>query len=336
VSKPTIKDIAKATAVNISTVSRAINKPWMVREEVRTKILHSVAELGYKPNNIARSFRRGESDVRIKTKNIALVVPHTNSFRAHCCGKNIFTGIEQTLRARQYNLAIVSWPENDPIPSIFVNREVDGAIASYLSYKQTSLLAKNIPLVSADTWHPKQVADMIVSDNEGASYQAARYLLKKGHKHIGLLGHTSSPRGGFCYELYQGHARAMAEKKMKIDRKLLYLPGNLEPDKAYNIVNKILTQPNPPTALISNDECAIAAIRASLEHDLKIPDDMAIIGIDGIDMGGFIHPPLTTVSLNMEEIGKRAVKQIFQRIKNPNEPFVTIRINSKLVIRKSV
>ncbi|MBM7615193.1 LacI family DNA-binding transcriptional regulator [Alkaliphilus hydrothermalis] len=288
--KINIKDVARKAGVSISTVSRVINESKVVKPETYKKVMKVIEELGYKPNAIARS-------LKVKnTKTIGILIPDiSNQFYPE-----VVRGIEDIANMYQYNIFLcntdLDYEKEIKYFDALAEKQVDGVIfigniVSEELYKR--FITYEIPVVSIGAT-PEAIPSVTI-DYEGASKAMVKYLIQKGHQRIAMIsGNGNDPVVGIAR--LEGYKKALMESNISIVNELI-LEGGSRFKHGYEAAIKLLEMDEPPTAIfVANDEMAIGTIRAALENGYSIPEELAIVGFDNIDMASKIYPALTTVA----------------------------------------
>jgi LacI family transcriptional regulator len=308
-SRITIKDVALAASVSITTVSHVINNTRFVDPATRERVLRAMDELGYHPNFLARSLRKGFS------KTIGLIVPDAaNLFFAEVARK-----IEDYGYHQGYSV-ILGNSDNDPEKqSNYINtllaKRVDGVIfiSSGGEVKDLARFADNqVPIVVADRDVPLELADVVLLDNEQAGYNATRFLIGLGHRRIACI--TGPFNLSPSMERRDGYYRAMREANLPISPDSI-IPGDFRFQGGEQVMESLLTlKPRPEAVFVFNDMMAIGAIAAVRKAGLAIPDDISIIGFDDIQLASAVTPSLTTVAQPIDDIARCATDLLIQRV----------------------
>lgn len=295
--KINIKDVAKRAGVSISTVSRVINNSKAVRPKTKTRVLEAIDELGYKPNAIARS-------LKVKnTMTIGIMVPDiSNQFYPE-----VVRGIEDVASMYEYNIFLCNTDldEEKEIQyfGVLEEKQVDGIV--FMGGVISDELGKRfkdsgIPIVLIATDYMDYPS--VTIDNMQAGKDVVKYLMNKNHKDIAMItGKAYDPITSGARK--KGYMDALTEGGLKY-REDLIVEGGYRFKSGYEGAKKLLKLKNPPTAIfVSGDEMAIGAMRAALENNIAIPEELAIVGFDNIDMAGKVFPSLSTVGQPMYEMG---------------------------------
>ncbi len=310
----TIKDVASKAQVSTTTVSHVINNTRFVDPATRDRVLASMRELGYQPNFLARSLRRGVS------KTIGLIVPDAaNLFFAEIARKIEDYGYQQG-----YSV-ILGNSDNNPEKqanyiSTLLAKRVDGVIfiSSGGEVDDLVLFSENhVPVVVADRDVPLELADIVLLDNEQAGYDATRFLLELGHRRIACITgpHDLSP----SMQRVKGFNRAMREFGLQADAGDL-VTGDFQSHGGIKAMDQLLKHsPRPDAVFVFNDMMAIGAMTAIRKAGLSIPADISLIGFDDISLAAAVTPSLTTIAQPIGEIARKATDLLIQRVEGTRQ-----------------
>ncbi len=329
---PTMKDVAKAAGVSVTTVSHVINETRFVSEDLRTRVSQAMADLNYHPNVLARSLRQGI------THTIGLIVPdNSNPFFAEVARAAETVGFEN-----DYSVILCNSDKNVEREAAYLNvliaKQVDGVIFIAAGSKQEhllELLEQGIPVVVADRDMPQTLADVVLVNHEQGGYDATRYLVSLGHRRVaciaGPLGVTPSA------DRVRGYKRALQEAGIPIEDELIvrctesWVAGEIA-------MAQLLRLDRRPSAVFAyNDVTAIGALRAIKNAGLMVPNDLSICGFDDIALASAMVPALTTVAQPIAELAILATELLIARIHNSDarEPGQRIVLDTKLIVRES-
>ena len=326
----TIKEVAKRAGVHPSTVSRALSGKIPVDEETKQKVMEAVEALNYQPNVLAKGLKEG------KTNTIGLIIPNIQNpiFPA------VARGVEDEARKAGFTVILCNTDEDLAVERNYVDklqkRWVDGIIFATASDKSEHILTlkqNNFPVVLLVRHMGKEV-DAIIADNYQGAYQAAAYLIEKGHRKIALInGDTSLP---LYAERLNGYKQAHQDAGIVIDEKMI-LNGVSGYQDGYDAAKQLLNGGAIPDAVFAtSDPKAVGVMRAVKDNGLAVPKDVAVVGFDDLSMSALLDPPLTTVAQPFYEMGAKAAARLIALIKNKNQrkPRVDI-LDTKLVVRNS-
>jgi LacI family transcriptional regulator len=195
------------------------------------------------------------------------------------------------------------------------------------------LRANGFSLVLVDMHPPLRDMDAVVCDDEAGAYDATRHLAKLGHERIGLI--RGPARHPFFEALAAGYRRALHGAGLSTSN-ALEVEGSLSPQGGYDAAEALLKLSTVPTAVFTNDDMAIGALRAIHERGLRVPEDIAVVGFDDIEYAPHTTPPLTTIAVPKEEMGRLAVRQAIKQMEEADQHvYSTTVVAHSLVIRSS-
>lgn len=321
-------DVAKKANVSTASVSRVLNGQDGVSEETRKRIQKLIDEMNYQPNLLGRNLRRSA------TKLILAILPAlSNPFYS-----DILATIEIQAAERGYMVMVC---ENNKYMMEYLNlvrtRLVDGAILFYssMSAEEVTKLARQYPVIQCCEYVENAKAPVICIDDEMAGYDAAKHLLKYGHRRIAFVGSTA-----FSSELrYRGLCRALKEEGGN-ENDIVYLKiedFHLLNGKWTPTVAEIMSLEFPPTAFFCcSDEFAIQTIEWLEARQYRIPQDVSVIGFDDQPIARYFRPRLTTVAQNKEKLGQLSFELLLGKIASLHSPNRKIFVPHWLEERQTV
>jgi LacI family transcriptional regulator len=329
----TIKDVAKLSGVHPSTVSRVIHgkENVTISHKTRTRILKTVKELNYQPDQTARALRLKKSNA------IGLIIPNIASPYFSAIAKVL----DRVSFEEGYSLLVYDTNEDQDKEIRAVNdlfsRGVDGLIIAPVQECDShirNLCDREFPFVLIDRCFDDIETNAVICNDEDATYDVIGYLAKLGHRRIGFISgrqnlYTINKRLG-------GYQRGLRDFNLEIESDFI-LGGYPSLESGYQSALKLLSHPQPPTALlVSGSIITIGVIRAITEKGLSIPDDMSLVGFtDSIHSPYFICP-LTTISHSVEKIGNEAFNLLHHELKSKEKlPFKKIKVDTTFTVRKS-
>ncbi|AEE96949.1 LacI family DNA-binding transcriptional regulator [Mahella australiensis] len=306
----TIKDISKKANVSIATVSKVLNGDYSrVSEATKEKILKIAREMNYVPNRLARGLVSNHTHI------LGLIVSDiTNPFFAEMA-----KGVEDKAAKCGYNVILCNTDDDMDREAAYINvllqYNVDGVIitSSAISDNQHILKLRdsNTPFVAIDRYIDDDTYSVFL-DNFKGSYIATEYIIKKGHKRIAYIGGDVMLK--IPNQRLEGYYKALGDYGMERDEKLVRI-GTYHVESGYNDACALLDSGCQFTAVVcGNDLIALGVARAIKEHDLRIPDDISIIGYDNIYLSTLMDPPLTTIKQPIYDMGDHAVDVIIRLI----------------------
>lgn len=326
----TIVDVAREAGVSYATVSRVINNKGNVRPASRERILTAMTRLGYVVDQRARSLAGGHSQV------IGLLV---RDLGTGYIGE-IIRGIDVELAAAQYELMLYTTHHRKTKESVFVRTLTRGLADGLLLalprepevYLQT-LLQHHFPYVLIDHQGVGGNCPLVRAANKQGGYDATQYLIGLGHRRVGFI--TGMMSMGCAVDRLNGYKAALAGYHVPFDPELVY-EGDFFQPKGYGGARALLSLPDPPSAIFaSNDVSAFGVMEAVRDQGLRIPEDVSVIGFDGIPQATGVHPPLTTVRQPLEEMGRVATRLLLEYIRDPQLPARQVELPTELMIRQS-
>lgn len=328
---PTIKDVAKRANVSIATVSRILNKQKGYSKETKAKVMQVIEEMGYHPNRIARGL------VKQKTNIIAVLLPEfASSFST-----KVLKGIEAVTHEKGYSIIVCNTGAfgGRTMEYIQVLREqkIDGLILTSLQLNEEqyeAIQALKIPIILISSISHNFPIPFVKVDDERASYDATNYLIKKGHRKIAMIGGpmedqvTGFPR-------YEGFQKAHLDNQLKFDKRLI-VEGDFSFKSGKEAMRRLLQSNQTFTALFAaSDDMAIGALSIAYEQNIKVPDQLSIIGYDDSHIAEMSIPPLTTVAQPLELMGRRAASRLIQMMEG-KKTVSSLMMSHQIIERNTV
>lgn len=334
----TITDVARYVGVAKGTVSRVLNNYTDISPETRERILKAVKELGYEPSSTARNLKRGRQDT------LGIVLPIGPQGGADPFLAEFVDGIARELDSLNKDLLITTANSSEQMlqkmDRLIARRKVDGFILTRTEVDDPRvrfLLERKFPFVlhgrigaegSAEgnyAWYDIENADTFAL--------GVKHLNALGHIDIGFIG---GPRNlNFAYQRKAGYRSAMRELGQDCSR-LLVTDCPLTEEGGYAGAKALLSREAPPTALLcSTDALAIGAMRCCKDHGLTVGRDISVVGYDGLPVGGYTDPPLTTYSQCAQAAGGKVANMLIQVVGGTNPAALQFVEPAYLVRRKS-
>ena len=326
--KATVYTVAQHAGVSIATVSRTLAGSRKVSPGTRQRVMQAIEDLNFEPNPSARRL------AYMKTETIALVFPDISGpFYS-----TVIRGVEQEAGRRNHNVLIYGTHGKESSGRYLrtLSSRVDGLIIMARSVDEDSLWSlarQDVPFVLLGHSNGQLQCSTIAVDNELGAYKAAAHLLEHGHQRIGIItGPENSPDNK---RRLQGYKKALLDAGISLQQNMV-VPGNFRYEEGQIAIQKLLDGNSPPTAVLAaNDEMAMGAMDAAQNRSLRVPEDLAVIGFDDIQMSALTRPSLTTVRQPMQLLGEAAVTLLFDRLQNSNELPRHEVLDTELVIRRS-
>lgn len=304
----TIRDVAARAGLSVGTVSKYINGK-AVKESTRLAIEEAIKELDFHPNNIAKGLRNA------KSFSIAILLPMLDSM--FCT--SMISSIESTLSPLGYSVIVCECHNNAEMElrktQYLIDRMVDGIvlIPYSLNGKQIEMIQKNnIPLIVLDQEIQNHQTDCIVLDNEIAGYESTHHLIELGHKDIAII--TGNYNHYTTVGRLKGYKKAMVEAGLTPSNEYIQC-GDYSIDGGYEAMIRLCRTKKRPTAIfISNYDMTIGAYLAINYLNLKIPEDISVIGFDNFPLANVVNPPLSFAEQPTNIMGTEAGKLLYRRI----------------------
>jgi DNA-binding LacI/PurR family transcriptional regulator len=334
--RATLKDVARQANVSIKTVSNVVhNRSARVSPATRERILQVIAELGYQPNLAARQLRKAKTGILVLAVP-TLDNPYFASIATHVVSAGAEHGrivlVDHTNGNHENELMTVQGLRPDFI---------DGIIFDPQTLEEADLqgLDSHIPVVLIGEQLLPAKFDHVLIDNTAAAMTATSHLLEIGRTRIAGVGLKQEGRVAVPSLRMKGFLAALADAGIHVDSRYIVssIAGTFDRSEGARAMQLLLEQdPLPDAVFCFNDMMAIGAMRAAHDRGLRIPDDIAFVGIDGNDDGQYSVPTLTTVQPDKEALARTAIDLLVQRVESkvPRVPAFHY-VPHHLVVRES-
>ena len=327
-SRPPIRDVARQAGVSHQTVSRVINASADVLPETRALVETAIGELGYRPSAIARSMARGQ------THTLACISPNLTDYTF----ASVIEGAET--EARQHGYFILSSSAADPesfrelVDELVGHRRVDGLIViNPYSDSRFEHLPQNFPVVFVGARAHGESISSVCLDDKKVAYDATRHLLSLGHTGIAMV--TGPMEEDCSQDRTEGYRRALQEAGIAFDESMV-IEGDWSATSGRDALLSFVEQGRVPTAVFAqNDRMAMGILRAARDVNLKVPSQLAVIGVDDMPLSSYFDPPLTTMQQDMPRIGREATHILLDSIEKKNIALREVKLSAQLVVRHS-
>ena len=326
----TIKDVAREAEVSVATVSRALNGHDNVAESVRKLVVETAKRLRYQPHAAARSL----SSRRTQTIGVVLPDLHGEFF------SELVRGIDTVARERRQHLLVSSYhghPEEQGAALRAMRGRVDGLLVLSPYADQPGFLTDNlpdgVPAVLVNTQLPEPAYPVLSVDNYGGATAMMEHLVEAGHRRIAFIG---GPDDNFdARERLRGYRDALA--RLLPGEQPWELPGDFDEASGYEAGRKIVASARRPDAVFAaNDMMALGCLYAFNEAGVGVPTDIALAGFDDIPLARFVHPTLTTMRVNIAELGGRAMTRLLEAIgADAEKDLASQTLAPELIVRQS-
>lgn len=333
----TIVDVADKAGVSKGTVSAVINAKNSVKPETREHILGVMKEMNYRPKDVARNLKNGNHD-----KSIGIIIKDLN----YPFYTSIATGVKEYANSKCYSVFITS-SENDHesekrFSHLFSTKSVKGTIIAPIVEGNAEIehLFKlkmiNYPFVLLEDVKGIQ-ANVVAIDNLKAIKKAVKYLIDSGHTKI--VHFAGPPQSSHTQERIEGFRHAYSESPLIFSKNMIVSVGSNYDDSFNKTIEyfKNINIEDYPTAIVCfNDQQALGVMMALRELEIKVPDDISIVGNDDIYYAKIYPVPLTTIKAPQHEIGKRAAEILIRNIESPTQlPVERVVLDTEFIVRGS-
>jgi len=323
----TIADVAREAGVHRSTVSRVLRDPKAFRGETRTRVLEAAARLDYRPSRIAQALSGGASPL------VPLVVPDIrNPFFARVAG-----GAEEAARARGLHIVVCSTGgdveaeaeylramSDLDTPCILFTPSADTVAAQVLA------IARHTTVVLVDRSLPGTDLRCVRVDHAQAAVAGTQHLLTRGHRRIACVSGPMSASS--ARERVAGYLKVMEEAGLPAE----VVEGDFTIAGGRQAAAQLFAREEPPTAILAaNDLCAVGLLTAAGEAGLRVPDDVAVLGFDDLDVAQYVNPSLTTLRQPSAELGAQAARLALADAERGDDTKGDLILQAELIVRQS-
>ena len=324
--RATIYDVAERAQVSIATVSRVLNGRAKVTDETRARVMEAVEALNYRPSPVARGLAMRTTGV--------LGLFHQN-FQSNYAAQ-IISGAESEAAACGYALLAIQIEGKEWVELMRLPGRADGVIVTASPDNEAFLQAlarAGTPTVLLGHSREDLRMDGVVPDNRQGTVAAVEHLIAHGRRRI---AHIAGPQSSTdAAERAQAYRDTMAQHGLAVPEGYIQA-GEYNFVSGTTAMERLLALPERPDAVFcGNDMMAMGAMQAIAAAGLAVPEDIAVIGFDGLEAGEYMTPPLSTVFQPIEDIGRIAVRLLIDRIKSPDAPVQEEVVATQLIVRGS-
>lgn len=335
--KITIEDVAKRSGVSKGTVSAVINARNTVKPATRDYILEVMKELNFRPRGVARNLKNGAQD-----KSIALIIKDLS----YPFYTSIAIGAKEYANSKGYSVVVAS-SENDhqcekKFTHLFSAKDIKGTIIAPIVEGKAEIehLFKlkmiNYPFVLLEAVKGIQ-ANVVAIDNSKAIKRAVKYLIDSGHTKI--VHFAGPPSSSHTQERIEGFRHAFSESPLVFDEDMIVSVGSRHEESYRHTIEyfKKKNRDDYPTAIVCfNDQQALAVMTALKELNIRVPDDISIIGNDDIYYAKIYPVALTTIRAPQHEIGEKAAEILIRNIESSTLlPLEHVVLDTEFIVRES-
>ena len=328
-----IKDVAAYVGLSVGTVSMALNNSEKIADKTKSIVKKAAEELGFKKNPFARSLSTQSSGM------VGCIVPDlTNNFYGE-----MIAHLQADLAELGYGLVVGCSNESSRLENKlieqFLDKGVDGIISVPVSEVEPDLteikklIQRDYPIVFISSYYREIPRYTVMCDLKDGMYKLAKNMFEQGHRNFVII--TGNKKLVPSGERVDGLMKAVKEFDIKVDDS-----NFIEADKVtfiggYSAINDIYNEKKPDLVLAINDIMAMGIISSLKSQKVRIPEDVSVTGFDDIAIAAFQETPLTTVSQSLNQMSKRAVKLLLDRINKESQEFGVDRVPAEVVLRKS-
>ena len=331
-----LQEVADLAGVSIGTASQALNNRPNVASDTRARVVDAARTLGYPIKHRVEQVADDLEVIGMLTKHDYGYPPYTNPFYSV-----VQVGVESECRRQNISLMYANIEvdgSNHPVawPPMLSEERIDGLLLVGTFIEDTVDVLKrrlDLPIVLIDAYAPNLPYDSVLIDNDAGTCTAIEYLIRFGHRRIGLIGtHPDSPpsvverRVSFLRLM---KAYGLSEAYVE-DSEVSYQAGE------HSLRRLLERAPEVTAVFASADLVAIGALNAARNLGIAVPGELSVIGFDDIDSASVVTPALTTVRVHKTWMGSLAVRQLLSRASDPLQPKITISVSTRLVERDSV
>jgi len=308
----TIKDVAKKANVSTATVSLVVNNNPRIPQDTKRRVQKIINELGYQPSRSARDL------VSRKSGNIGFILTEDHFLKTEPFYTKIFLGTEFEARKHPYYVLLSMIPTDytiqDHLPRFIPERSVDGIIiAGKVPDGLISILNKHpYPIVYVDYYPNQGDHPAVLIDNLNGGMIATQHLVDCGRRDIAFIG--SDIQHPSIRDRFLGYKTILEKNKIKYaDNRVIISDKIISQESGYICTKKLLANKNRVNAIFAcNDAMAIGALKCLKDNNIKVPEDISIVGFDDIQMDLMVDPPITTIHVSKEDMGSEAMRLIIE------------------------
>ena len=330
----TIKDVAEAAGVSISTVSKVLNGHYSISEKTAERVRGIMREMNYYPNANAQSFASGSNHTVVLLANLS---PNAAFRNPHMF--EIIAGLEEALCRRGYRLILRGADATSAcgIAEEIISRRSADAIAIHvgvMSHPLAAVLTRlRFPHIVLGAPDFESQVCWIDNSNTYSGAVAAGYLLSRGYRRLAFIGGRSYDLGSALR--LQGVKQGLANGGERLEDQYIWLAESTRAD-GFRMTEGLLNQKQLPDAIIcANNYIALGCVDAVLKREMRIPKDMGIMAFDDYPFSQIMEPPLTVVDINVRDMGAQAAKFLTDIIRHPNMQIQTYITTSNVIARGS-
>ena len=321
----TIYDIAKLSGCSPATGSKGFRGYSEISDKTREKVLNAANELGYKVKK--------SSSLKSKSNLIAIIYDDWKGF-SHPFFSKVLDSARKTLEKYNYDLLFLRTTPSDNIKEICIEKNIDGILIVsteprfFNDYKK---LFKQFPIVSLNEIFTDEYS--VISNNAQGIHKAMEYLIRLGHKNIGLITGEQEQVPG--KERFKEYRECLNENGIRFSKNLVQTCKFYNYEEGYSIMAKLLQKSKPTAVLVTGDYLCMGAIDYAIKAGYKVPEDISFVGFDDIEYAKLFKPAITTIKQDKEALGEQAVNLLMQLINGKRPSKKRYLIDTELILRES-
>ena len=316
-----LKDISVSCGVSIATVSKALNDHKDVSQATKQRIIKAAKEMGYFPNSQARALKTN------RTFNIGVMFSdEAGRGLTHEFFAKVLNSFKTEAEQSGYDITFINKNIGGRKMSTYEHcryRNVDGIVIICTDFSDPDVyevINGELPVVTID--HIFECRSAIVSNNEAGMDQLVRYVYGLGHRKLAMI---QGKRSAVSEKRLSGFCKACMSLGIEVEKDWMLTGEYHSPQITYDITKKLMQSEERPTCIFMPDDySAIGGYSALADMGIRIPDDVSVVGYDGIAYSEFLSPMLTSYRQNTAEIGARAAKKLLSQIENPSTTFTEV------------
>jgi DNA-binding LacI/PurR family transcriptional regulator len=335
--RATIKDVAKKAGVSIATVSFVLNKhpKEVISERVQRRVLAAAHALDYHASAAAAGLARK------RTRNVAITFYKDDDLISNQFYSFVVEGAIKEAIEKDYNLLFSyinqTYKGYSDLPKIVQEKNAEGVLFMRMIHPKMirAIQSRGIPVVTIDHYPAMKAVNSLQIDNRTGGLIAARHLVELGHTQVGML-HAAADRPSISERVRGFEAGLKGHGLPARRRPHLFEARSLTFDAGYEAALGVLKKQRRPTALFcANDEMAAGTLRAAHELSMRVPEDLSVVGFDDITMAHYTDPPLSTVGVVKEHMGRRAMARLLELVEGTDGGVKREVVPVSLVVRQS-
>lgn len=329
--KSTIKDIAAVLGLTPSAVSKALNDHPRISEKTKIAVKEAAIQLDYQPNYLSSALRKGKSNL------VGVIIPRVNSHFF----SSVVENIEKVLNLNGYNIIMTQsnelYAKECQEIDTLLKIQVDGIIAS-MANETTNLeyyqkIKSKTELVLFDRGEEELNVDYVGIDDYKSSHLVVDHLVSQNCKHIAHIAGFKHIR--IYKERIRGYKDALEKWDLKMDENWI-IESNLRLEDGRRIMQQLLdSQERPDAVYVAGDIAALGALQVLLENNIKVPEEIALIGFSDEPFTSLTQPSISTVNQHSDQIGKLTAEAFLERMNDPKKKINRIILEPELIIRQS-